>query len=287
MSFKDILVHIEPSRGYEERLRLAVALAARHDACLTGLCTIEDIPLAGFAPVTGISYIEIETLQAIQEKQREAALAGIAVLEQEFLAEARRAKVRTDWRVLDGNTADLMTRETRHSDLAVLGQVDPENPPLGSASRLPETVLLDSGRPVLVVPYVGHFESLGKNVMVAWNGSREAARAVNDALPILAFAEKVTVLTVNPDPRTEDEEGEPPAAGIVRHLSRHDVKAEGHHTVAEDIDVADVLLSSAADYAADLVVMGGYGHSRTREFILGGATRSVLRHMTVPVLMSH
>src|SRR5215471_6305021 len=143
-----------------------------------------------------------------------------------------------------------------------------------------------SGRPILVVPYVGNFADLGRRVVIGWNASREAARAVNDAMPLLTSAETVTVLTIDPreGPRAH---GELPGADISLHLARHGVKAEIERTVSADLPVGEVLLSRVADLGADLLVMGAYGHSRARELLLGGATRSLLRSMTLPVLMSH
>jgi nucleotide-binding universal stress UspA family protein len=137
-----------------------------------------------------------------------------------------------------------------------------------------------------VVPYIGGSDIIGRRALVAWNASREAARALNDAIPLLEDAENVTVLSVNPK-RGIRGEGDLPAADIALHLARHGMKAEASYVVAEDIGVGDALLSRAADLGSDLIVMGGYGHSRLREIVLGGATRTVLRHMTVPVLLSH
>ena len=145
---------------------------------------------------------------------------------------------------------------------------------------------LVSGRPILVVPNVGNFADLGRRVVIGWNASREAARAVNDAMPLLTAAETVTVLTIDPreGPRAH---GELPGADISLHLARHGVKAEIERTASADLPVGEVLLSRVADLGADLLVMGAYGHSRARELLLGGATRSLLRSMTLPVLMSH
>jgi nucleotide-binding universal stress UspA family protein len=147
-------------------------------------------------------------------------------------------------------------------------------------------VLLASGRPLLAVPYAGQFERVGDRVLVAWNASREATRAVNDALPLLRGATIVTVLAVNPKHGIEGH-GDVPAADIVLHLARHGVKAEAAHTIANDISEGDALLSYAADLGADLIVAGGYGHSRARETVFGGVTRTLLEEMTVPMLLSH
>jgi nucleotide-binding universal stress UspA family protein len=137
-----------------------------------------------------------------------------------------------------------------------------------------------------VVPYIGAATPPGKRVIVAWNGGREAARAVNDALPLLVAADQVDVVCVNPG-RGEEDDADLPGADLCLHLARHGVKAEAQELVASDIEAGDLLLSRAADSGADLIVMGAYGHARWREVVLGGVTRQLLNQMTVPVFMSH
>jgi nucleotide-binding universal stress UspA family protein len=185
--------------------------------------------------------------------------------------------------VTQGGIAEQLASQARCVDLAIVGQLDPDHPPFGSAAPPPEQIVLSSGRPVLIVPYAARFQGIGDRVLLAWNGSREAARAVNDALPFLVKASSVTVLTVKP----EAARAETPNVDIVSHLARHGVQAEAAHTGATDIGVGVALLNHATEVCADLMVMGAYGHSRLRELVLGGATRSVLRRMTVPVLMSY
>jgi nucleotide-binding universal stress UspA family protein len=177
-----------------------------------------------------------------------------------------------------------MKLHARYADLTVVGQgIDLKDAPHDLAF-LPEELALGVGRPVLVVPRYGTFETFGERVLIAWNGSREATRAVHDALPLLTRATKVTVLSIDPEP---DSGARVPSADITLHLARHGVSAEADSTVALDMAVGDMLLSRAADLGANLLVMGAYGHSRVREMVLGGATRHILQHMTVPVLMSH
>jgi nucleotide-binding universal stress UspA family protein len=136
----------------------------------------------------------------------------------------------------------------------------------------------------LIVPAVGRFERVGRRVLVAWNASREAARALGDALPLLVDAQAVTVLSIGSTATIDNEHR---GADVTRRLARHGITATAAASIAKDADVGDVLLSRAADHGADLIVMGAYGHSRTREWLLGGAARHLLRHMTVPVLMAH
>jgi len=174
----------------------------------------------------------------------------------------------------------------RYVDLTILGQLNPDRGDANLIRPRPEHVTLASGRPVLVVPYTGHFETLGRRVLIGWNATREATRAVNDAMPLLMAADVVTVLTI--DAREgPDAHGELPGADISLHLARHGVKTTIECTVSAGIQAGEVLLSRAADLGADLLVIGAYGHSRVRELLLGGATRSILQSMTLPVLMSH
>jgi nucleotide-binding universal stress UspA family protein len=142
------------------------------------------------------------------------------------------------------------------------------------------------GRPVLVVPYVGELKDVAQNVMVCWSATREAARAVTDALPLLQRAQKVTVLSANPRGSAQGH-GESPGSDIALYLARHGVRAEASRTAAQDVDVGNLILSCAFDAGAGLIVMGAYGHSRVREIVLGGTTRTVLSSMTGPVLLSH
>jgi nucleotide-binding universal stress UspA family protein len=191
-----------------------------------------------------------------------------------------------EWReIAEGPDADPALH-ARYADLAILGQLDPERAETDLLRPRPEQVALASGRPVLIVPYAGHFDNVGRRVLIAWNATREAARAVSDSMPLLTSAALVTVLTIDPREGPHGH-GEIPGADIALHLARHGVKTETERTISAGLPVGEALLSRAADLGADLIVMGAYGHSRVRELLLGGATRSMLRSMTVPVLMSH
>ena len=147
---------------------------------------------------------------------------------------------------------------------------------------------MGAGRPVLAVPYAGKFDTIGKRIVIAWDARREAARAVADAVPLLEQAESVVTLSINPHGGAQaGTHGEIPGADIATHLARHGISVEAQQLVANDISVGDMLLSRLSDLTADLLVMGVYGHSRARELVLGGVTRHILNHMTVPVLLSH
>ncbi|HUN45587.1 MAG TPA: universal stress protein [Stellaceae bacterium] len=282
MGLKDILLTLDAEAGSSRRLAYAAELARMHDARLTGLFVVEPLNLSAYFSPAISGYIAADAMAEIERQHQAAAAAAAKKAEAAFRDTCSRAGITGEWRLADGDTSEMGVLSARYADLAVTGQVDPENPPPGSAARLPEQLALASGRPVLIFPYAGKFETVGRRVLVAWSRTRESARAVNDAMPILKRAEKVSVLSINPE-----QGGGIPGADIALHLAHHGVKAEATSTVAKDIDVGNTLLSRAADFGSDLIVMGCYGHSRARELMLGGATREILGHMTAPVLMSH
>lgn len=197
-----------------------------------------------------------------------------------------RRSLSAEWRAASGYPAHVAAVHGRYADLIILGQLDPHDALAPLIRPRPEEVALLAGRPILVVPYVGTFEQIGQRVLVGWDESREATRAVNDAIPLLEGASSVTVIAVDPK-QGRDCHGEIAGADIALHLARHNVAVEVEHTSSAGIDVGNTLLSRARDLEADLLVMGAYGHSRVRELILGGATRTVLASMTLPVLMAH
>jgi nucleotide-binding universal stress UspA family protein len=276
MGLKDLLVHVDNDPACSTRVDVAVALAAAHGAHLTGLHVLGAPQLPG--------YVEMELPPSLREDLRRRPEELARQAEARFHERARRRGIRAEWRLeRGGDTVGTMKLHARYADLTVVGQgIDLKEAPHDLAF-LPEELALGVGRPVLVVPRYGTFETVGERVLIAWNGSREATRAVHDALPLLTRATKVTVLSIDP----RDSGSRVPSADITLHLARHDVVAEAASTVGLDLAVGDVLLSRAADLGADLIVMGAYGHSRVREMVLGGATRHILQHMTVPVLMSH
>jgi nucleotide-binding universal stress UspA family protein len=185
-----------------------------------------------------------------------------------------------------GVTAATVALHARYADLAVLGQRDPGAALHANAGDVAAATLLASGRPILVLPYVGDYPTVGRKALVGWKSTREAARAVSDALPLLQQADVVTVLSINPEGGIGGD-GDVPAGDIALHLTRHGVNAVAAHTVAKEIPEGDALLNYADDIGADLIVAGGYGHSRTREVLFGGVTRTLLKTMTLPALLSH
>ncbi|MDJ0389324.1 universal stress protein [Roseomonas sp. E05] len=281
MRLKDILVHLDASEQGEARLRLAAGLARQHEAHLTGLFTVDvTLPAMATAEAGGAAM-----LADMLERMRQDSLAEAAKARRSFEELLRREGQAGEWRLVEGEASALLALHTRYADLAVVGQADPqgEQP---AARALIEAVLFASGRPVLVVPQVGRFESVGRRVLIGWNASREAARAVNDALPLIASAERTTVLAVNPRQGLSGH-GAEPGADIALHLARHGLQVEVEHSIAPEVGDGDMLLNRAAELSADLLVIGAYGHSRLREMVLGGVTRMLLRQMTLPVLLSH
>jgi nucleotide-binding universal stress UspA family protein len=283
MSIKDILVHLDGSPRSDARLDLAVALAADHGAHLVGLHVIDPLPPAGLYGYAAASalYDQTNLLANIVQGSKDEA----AQVEQKFRERLRRDGVLGEWRLLEGDPSTIVALHGRYSDLVVVGQHDRDTMLSGRDARLSFTVLMSSGRPLLVVPYAGTFAKIGRRVLVGWNATPEAARAVNEAIPLLRAAAKVTVLSINPKLGIGGD-GDIPAADIALHLSRHGIMAQAAQTIVEDISEGDALLSYAADVDADLIVCGMYGHSRWHEAVFGGVTRSLLQQMTVPVFMS-
>jgi nucleotide-binding universal stress UspA family protein len=272
MSYKTIVVHLDNRPRRAERLALAFTLAARFDAHLVALFALEASRIPSYALAEAGDVVrEIET-----RHRAEAARAA----EAEFRQAERRAAGKAEWRLSVGDALQAVRLSARYADLVIAGQPEPEDP-LGRAFA--GELVLGAGRPVLFVPYAGRFADAGKRVLVAWNASREAARAVSDALPILTRAESVEVVAFEPG----GDHGENPGADIARSLARHGVKATAARDAGRGVDIGARILSRAADSSADLIVMGAYGHSRLLELALGGATRSLLDAMTVPVLMAH
>lgn len=276
MSIKDVLVHIDNSRACASRTALAVSIAEQYDAHLTGVYVVPRLTVPPYAEVYVPSTI-YETQAELEKTQTQEA-------QDAFNTTVRQAGLSAEWRIVEDPVINSVSIHAHYADLVIVGQEDPEDPRYVPIVT-PDDLVMRTGRPVLIVPYIGVQGAFAKHVMIAWNGGREAVRAVHDALPILRQAERVDVLAINPvAPGSEDRI---PSADICLHLARHGVKANAQTVQARDIEVGDILLSRIADESVDLLVMGGYGHSRFREMVLGGATKHILTSMTTPVLMSH
>jgi nucleotide-binding universal stress UspA family protein len=287
MTIKDLLVHFGDSERAEYHLAVACDLAKRHSARLTGLLVVG--PSLGpqapfeFAPgAIGAGTGAMSRSPTLSQVGFDSEVAKS--LEARFLAAIEENGIHAEWQTAVGSAATVADYAL-YADLTIVGQWDPDRAVSNDFDKVPEAVLMASGRPVLIIPYAGNLPTVGRRVMVAWKREREAARAVNDAWPILAMADSVTLVAVNPE--AAGAHGLDSAGRMAQHLSRHGVKAQVERPIMKDIDDATVLLNAASDMSADLIVAGGYGHSRIREFALGSVTRTLLREMVAPIFMSH
>ncbi len=278
MAYKNLLVHIDDSKANAKRLEAAIVLAQAQGAHLTGIY----VAIKPSLPGNIVAEVPAQLLDGLGEQAAEHAAAAEAA----FTKAVERAGLSFDFRAThcpSSRVAEVVALHARYADLAILGQPEPEN---GGAvdAEMPEDVVLGAGRPALVIPYIGAGKEIGKRVLIAWDGGREAARAVGNALPLLENAESVAVPVINP---SRGGHGEQPGADIALHLARHGLTVEAQHIEVRDLSTGNALLSRLADADVDLLVMGAYGHSRLRQMVLGGVTREVFQQMTVPVLMSH
>ena len=279
METRDILVVIENAAAVPQRLAPAAAIATRFGARLTGFFASGYPIMASYGDVSGWSQLVDAYMEA---QRREAAAAGAA-----FRETLNRDKLQGEWMFRETDETGSAIAEAALYDLVVVGQPNPDAGLTGGIGLRPEEIVLSCGRPVLVVPYAGEFADVGRCVLVAWNGSREAARALHDAMFLLSGTEAMTVIEIDP-PAPGIAAPAVSAAQVAAALSRRGIAAQSEsETTSGDISVEDLLLSRAADLGADLLVMGAYGHSRMREMVLGGVSRGIFRHMTLPVLMAH
>jgi nucleotide-binding universal stress UspA family protein len=278
MPYKTLLVHVDGGPRAPVRIDIACRLARRFEAHLIGLHALTVIKLPGYARVVVEGGTRLEEFQA--KLAAEAARQAKQVFERGVSAAGLS---KSEWRASEEDVAEVVPVHARYADLVVVGQPN-EADASGVEPDFAERLVLAAGRPVLLIPYAGNFPEIGKRALVAWNASREAARAVTDAIPLLREAQEVHVIAFNPDAAAH---GQVPGADIGLYLARHGIKVNVSQQSAEDVDVGNQLLSRAADLDVDLIVMGAYGHSRMKELVLGGVTRTIFGSMTVPVLMSH
>jgi nucleotide-binding universal stress UspA family protein len=276
---KDVLINLTIGAKHDAAVDYGVAVAAELDAhaCAVAFAWEPVIP----ATVMG-GMVSVDIIEAQRTENAKAAKAAVAAFE----ASAKRAGVSVGSYVITSTVAgaaDMFGRVGRRFDLSVAAQADPDDT-APVEDMIIEAALFQSGRPVIVVPYVHKGGVKLDRVMVCWDGGRTAARAVGDAMPLLARAKAVDVVTVTGE---EGKWDQVPGFDMGHHLARHRLKVDVKRIPAIKGDVEDTLLSYAADIGADMIVMGGYGHSRLREFILGGVTRGMLKSMTVPCFMSH
>ena len=273
---KDIIVNLSVGKPRDVAGDFAISVASAFDAHLSGVACAYEPVIGGMAfPGAAVSVIDIFRAESRAEADR---------AKTAFDENAHRARISADSVVISATAsgaADKLGELARDYDLSIVAQAQPDGDVAETLAI--EGALFGSGRPVLVVPYIQSSGLKLDRVMVCWDGSRNAARAVGDAMPFLRRARTVDVVTVEGRERRNELAG----ARIATHLARRGFKVELRPIVAPDLDVADAILSYAADTSTDLIVMGGYGHTRLREFVLGGATSGILGAMTVPTLMAH
>jgi nucleotide-binding universal stress UspA family protein len=278
MGLNDIAVYVDGTDATKGRVSFAVALAKEHGAHLIGIAFAPTalLPLygadVGFADMT-------EVLQSV--KSQSASALGA------FKASAAAEGVNAEARLMQGMSEEFphdFAHAARHVDLAILGQPRDGDPLIGQYA-LVERCLFASGRPVIIVPASPEKLALKGTLVAAWDGSAEAARSINDALTFLRPASRV-VLLVGVAPGDEEERA-PLTDDMIAHLKRHGVKAEAMRVKLAEGDVGRLLLTTAKELGADMMVMGAFHHSRWREFILGGVTLTVLEQATIPLFMAH
>ncbi|MBL0730025.1 universal stress protein [Piscinibacter sp. HJYY11] len=275
-AYRSILVHMDASPRCAMRLALARQLAREHDAAaLLALLALEPVSFPEPVPVDlGMPVFRDEVDPEHRRRARETFDAALATGDP-TMTWVEAPPMPPAWG---------MSQASHYVDLVVLGQRDPEDPLTADVPRdFVESVVMASGKPALVIPYAGRFDSIGRNVLIAWRPTRECARAVEAALPLLQRAARVHVVCWGEDSFGPAET----TFGIVRALRWHGVECTAHRYPKEPEKLGEVLLSTAAAQDSELLVMGAYGHHRLRELLLGGTTRTLLRSMTLPVLMAH
>jgi len=274
---KDVVVNLTGGHPQDFAADFAISLAAGFSAHIAGVAFIYEPIIPGDM----LGGIPTDLIEVQREENRKAAEAAV----DRFEAAAKAAALSAETRVVDASlagAADLFGRIARRFDIAVVGQARREQG--ASEELLIEGALFGSGRPVVVVPYTQKEGLKLDRILICWDGSRPAARAIADALPLLGRAKTVDIVVVIGE---RDKSGEITGRNMRRHLARHGIETEIKHITASGGVAQNAILAHAAETGATFIVMGGYGHSRLREFILGGVTRGILKSMPVPVLMSH
>jgi len=279
MGYKDFIVSIDPSHEGRQRAQFAIRLAERCQASLTGYYAAPTVGEYVAAAVAGGGLSGSEPVAARETVQ---AVEAADAMAQQFEDEMKRRHLEGTWLLSGQDPVQDIARRARTADLCILSLGHPDSAVPDLQGFRPDEVILLCGRPVLGLPVANLPDEVGNEVLVAWDGSREASRAMNDALPLIARAKSVTLLTVDPD----EAMWESTEAAAV-HLRRHGVAASAHRIPGGGMGIGEVILAHADYLDADLVVAGAYGHSRLREAALGGVSRTLLRQMMVPVLMSH
>lgn len=278
MRYQTLLCILDDTAESDARLRVATGLARRFGGHLVGLMVAQ--------PVYIPTYIESDLPREVIEQQKEAAAGALKSGGDRFLAACETAGINGEWRQAKGNVATVAALHARYADLTICGAPH-SNGVYGNLPNLAEELVMQTGGPVLMVPGDLASDDIGNSIVVGWDASREAARAIHDGLDFLTNAARTVVVSANPrSGDTAGTHGEAVGADLATLLARHGVKVEAR-TVKARKSAGEILLDAVDSEGADLLVMGAYGHSRVREMVMGGVTRHVLAHPKVPVLMSH
>lgn len=274
---KDILVHIPADDRSQSIIDCGISLARSFDADLDGLVRIyQSFNPAGAIAISGIATAMITRFEPAPPEA--------AAIQEQFTDATKLAGISCGCKTICSEAPSVLQRAAELSQLyslVVVAQPDPDRP--SNDDPLAETLLLGSGRPLLVIPYIHRGPLTARHIAICWDGGSAAARAVHDAMPFLHQAATIDVVAVD---RGETTATSGPEA-LKDHLALRGLNANVHRLFSRTSDVRDVILSFAADVGADMLVMGGYGHSKLREQILGGVTRGMLETLTVPALISH
>jgi nucleotide-binding universal stress UspA family protein len=279
VKYKDILVFLGSDKSNAQRVNFAITLASKHNAHLVGVAYNVDVPRHVAMLIPGLTV----------EKQREASKIVAQNLIDEFMRLTEQASLSSEGTILKCKGAKApvkLAAFARNFDLSIMHQVDEKGDQSDLDKLITEEVLFSSGRPVLYVPYVGVRAVESQKALIAWDGSRAATRAVHDALPLLETLDDVVILTVGNNPAESDKKLRR-AQVMQDHLKRHGVIAKLEFALCENGDIGSTILNSLVDTGSSLLVMGGYGSSRVREYVFGGVTRTILESMTTPVCMSN
>jgi nucleotide-binding universal stress UspA family protein len=280
MPFKTILVCLNEVDRIQVLLEIATDLAAKQNAHVIGLYVVPAVRVG--------ASTRFQMTAQVFESHREYFSSRIDVVKSQFDDAMVRSRVEGAWQLFESPSpliADPVVERALGADLVIASQVDRESG-AGVELDFAQRVLMETGRPLLLVPHAGQFSSCGRTAIIGWNATREAARATFDAAPMLEHAEAVHVTWIETERKTT-QAGTFPGAELARSLARHGITAVAETVPAGANTAGQALLGHVADLKADLLVMGAYGHTRLREFVFGGSTRYILQAMTVPVLMSH
>ncbi len=280
MSYKTLLVCLNSEAEAKRLIPVACQLANQFDAHLIGLYSIQNLEI--YASIS--MQLSSDALAQLQSNQQATALE----IKKLFDHHTHHQSFVSEWRQIETSTAatgERLAEQARCADLVIMSQLDPEHNHPGPAAIM-RRVIEHSGRPVLVVPLFGTFDTIGKRTLIGWSGTRESARAVHDAIPLMLESINTQVFWVIGADTEQDDLMEHTGHETARCLNRHGITASVSHRARGDAPVGDELLNEASDSGADLIVTGAYGHSRLYDLVIGATTSHLLKYMTTPVLFS-